>query len=49
MQKRGKVVRFGVQGSGGGFAAFLEEGILDTQAFPAWGRCPVGADRVLAA
>ena len=28
---------------------FLEDGILDTQAFPAWGRCPVGADRVLAA
>ena len=57
---------FFIQGSGGGFAAFLEEGIPDTQpspmgkaakrgcryprhtAFPSRGRCPEGADRVLA-
>ena len=41
--------RFKVQGSGGGFAAFLEDGILVSPAFPSRGRCPEGADRALAA
>ena len=39
---------FRVQGSGGGFAAFLEDGILASSAFPSKGRCPAGADRALA-
>ena len=40
--------RFRVQGSGGGFAAILADGILVSSAFPSRGRCPEGADRVLA-
>ena len=40
---------FKVQGSRGGFAAFLEDGILVSSAFPLRGRCPEGADRALAA
>ena len=39
---------FKVQGSGGSFAAFLEDGILVPPAFPSRGRCPEGADRALA-
>ena len=39
---------FKVQGSGGSFAAFLEDGILVSPAFPSRGRCPEGADRALA-
>ena len=33
---------FRVQGSGGGFAAFLEEGILDTQPSPRGEGAPKG-------
>ena len=37
---------FRVQGSRGGFAAFLDDGIPVSSAFPSRGRCPAGADRV---
>ena len=32
-----------MRNEGGGFAAFLEEGILVSSAFPSRGRCPAGA------
>ena len=35
-----------MRNEGGGFAAFLEDGILVSPAFPSRGRCPAGADRV---
>ena len=35
-----------IRNEGGGFAAFLEEGILISSAFPFRGRFPAGADRV---
>ena len=35
----------GIRNEGGGFAAFLEEGILVPSVFPSRGRCPEGADR----
>ena len=38
----------GMKNEGGGFAAFLEDGILVSSAFPSRGRCPEGADRALA-
>ena len=37
-----------MRNEGGGFAAFLEEGILVSSAFPSRGRCPAGADRAQA-
>ena len=37
--------KLGIRNEGGGFAAFLEEGILVSSAFPSRGRCPAGADR----
>ena len=43
MRKRHDVFfLFRVQGSGGGFAAFLEEGILDTQPSPRGEGAPKG-------
>ena len=38
--------RFKVRGSRGGFAAFLEDGILVSQPSPSRGRCPKGTDGV---
>ena len=35
-----------VQGSGGGFAAMLDDGILVSQPSPLGKGCPKGADRV---
>ena len=40
--------KLGMRNEGGGFAAFLEDGILVSSAFPSRGRCPEGADRALA-
>ncbi|MBD9031820.1 MAG: hypothetical protein EGR19_06425 [Dialister sp.] len=40
--------RFKVQGSRGGFAAFFRRWYSRIAAFPSRGRCPEGADRVLA-
>ena len=39
----------GIRNEGGGFAAFLEEGVLVPSAFLSRGRCPAGADRAQAA
>ena len=39
---------FRVQGSRGGFAAFLDDDYPVSPAFPSRGRCPEGADRTLA-
>ena len=38
--------KLGMRNEGGGFAAFLDDGILVSSAFPSRGRCPEGADRV---
>ena len=38
-----------LQTCSGGFAAMLDDGISVSSAFPSRGRCPVGADRALAA
>ena len=42
LEEKGTGSGFRVQGSGGGFAAFLEEGILDTQPSPRGEGAPKG-------